>query len=36
VVGLPGLRHVASALYDHALAQLIYRWHLRRLARRSS
>ena len=36
VVGLPGLRHVASALYDRALAPLIYRWHLRRLARRSS
>lgn len=34
VVGLPGVRQVASALYDHALAPLIYRWHLRRQRRR--
>ena len=31
IVGLPGVRQIASALYDHALAPLIYRWHLRRL-----
>ncbi len=33
VVGLPGLRQLASLAYDHALAPVIYRWHLRRLAR---
>lgn len=33
VIGLPGLRHLASALYDHVLAPLIYRWHVRRQAR---
>lgn len=32
VVGLPGIRHIASAVYDHILAPVIYRWHLRRLA----
>ncbi|MDP5219284.1 DUF393 domain-containing protein [Ruegeria sp. 2205SS24-7] len=31
IVGLPGIRWLASALYDHALAPLIYRWHLARL-----
>ncbi|MCC5969094.1 MAG: DUF393 domain-containing protein [Pararhodobacter sp.] len=30
-VGLPGVRQIASALYDHLLAPLIYRWHLIRL-----
>ena len=34
VVGLPGVRQVASAGYDHILAPVIYRWHLRRLAAR--
>lgn len=34
VVGLPGIRQVASVTYDHVLAPLIYRWHLRRQARR--
>ncbi|OYW62581.1 MAG: thiol-disulfide oxidoreductase [Rhodobacterales bacterium 32-66-7] len=34
VVGLPGIRHAASAVYDHVLAPLIYRWHLRRQAAR--
>jgi predicted DCC family thiol-disulfide oxidoreductase YuxK len=32
-VGFPGLRQVASVIYDHALAPAIYRWHLRRLRR---
>jgi predicted DCC family thiol-disulfide oxidoreductase YuxK len=36
IVGLPGIRHVASVLYDHALAPLIYRWHLRRLRKQSA
>jgi predicted DCC family thiol-disulfide oxidoreductase YuxK len=31
VVGLAGVRQVASAVYDHVLAPLIYHWHLRRL-----
>ena len=31
IVGLPGIRQIASATYDHVLAPLIYRWHLRRL-----
>jgi len=35
VVGLPGVRQVASALYDHVLAPVIYRWHLRRLRKRT-
>ncbi len=30
VVGVPGIRHVACAVYDYALAPLIYRWHKRR------
>ena len=29
VVGKPGIRQIASAAYDHVLAPLIYRWHLR-------
>ncbi|MFP4328621.1 MAG: thiol-disulfide oxidoreductase DCC family protein [Paracoccaceae bacterium] len=33
IVGLPGLRQAAGLVYDHALAPLIYRWHLRRKAR---
>ena len=31
IVGLPGIRQMAGAAYDYALAPLIYRWHLRRL-----
>lgn len=31
IVGLPGIRQIASAAYDHALAPVIYRWHLHRL-----
>ena len=33
-VGLPGVRQVASLAYDHILAPVIYRWHLRRLSAR--
>jgi predicted DCC family thiol-disulfide oxidoreductase YuxK len=33
VVGLPGIRQVASLSYDHVLAPVIYRWHLRRQRR---
>lgn len=29
-IGLPGVRHAASGLYDHILAPLLYRMHLRR------
>ena len=36
VVGLPGVRRVAAIGYDHILAPLIYRWHLRRKARQLS
>ena len=35
IVGLPGIRQVASVAYDYVLAPLIYRWHLRRKARRA-
>ena len=34
-VGLPGIRPIASAAYDHVLAPMIYRWHLRRQATRA-
>jgi len=36
IVGLPGVRHIASAAYDHLLAPAIYRWHLRRLRKQSA
>ena len=36
VVGLPGIRQVASAAYDYVLAPVIYRWHLRRLRRQTA
>lgn len=36
LVGLPGVRQVAAALYDHVLAPVIYRWHLRRLRRQKA
>ncbi|WP_333827610.1 thiol-disulfide oxidoreductase DCC family protein [Pararhodobacter sp.] len=35
-VGLPGVRQIASVLYDHLLAPLIYRWHLIRLRKRTT
>jgi predicted DCC family thiol-disulfide oxidoreductase YuxK len=30
VVGLPGVRQVATLAYDHVIAPVIYRWHMRR------
>ena len=36
VVGLPGIRQIASAAYDHVLAPAIYRWHLYRLRRQTA
>ena len=36
IVGLPGIRQIASALYDFVLAPFIYRWHLRRVRRQSA
>ena len=30
-VGLPGVFSIACGIYDHILAPVIYRWHLRRL-----
>jgi predicted DCC family thiol-disulfide oxidoreductase YuxK len=36
IVGLPGIRQVASVGYDHILAPAIYCWHLRRLRRQTA
>ncbi len=36
VVGLPGIRQIASVVYDHVLAPAIYRWHLRRQRRQTA
>ena len=36
IVDLPGIRQVASVIYDYALAPAIYAWHKRRLARRDA
>ena len=36
IVGLPGIRQIASVTYDHVLAPAIYRWHLRRMRKRAS
>jgi predicted DCC family thiol-disulfide oxidoreductase YuxK len=36
VVGFPGIRQVASVVYDHVLAAAIYSWHLRRMRRRTT
>lgn len=33
IVGLPGIKQIAIATYDHILAPAIYRWHLRRTIR---
>ena len=30
MVGLPGIRHLASAAYDHVFAPALYRWHRHR------
>lgn len=35
VVAVPGIKQVAAFGYDHVLAPLIYRWHLRRKANAS-
>ena len=35
VVGSPGVRQVASVVYDGLLAPVIYRWHLRRTRRQT-
>jgi len=35
VVGLPVVKQFASALYDYVLAPAIYRWHLRRLRKKT-
>jgi hypothetical protein len=35
-VGLPGIKQIAIATYDYALAPAIYRWHLRRVRRQSA
>ncbi len=35
-VGLPGIRQIASVLYDFVLAPALYRWHLRRLRKKTS
>jgi len=34
LVGLPGIRQVASLAYDWILAPVIYRWHLRRIRKK--
>lgn len=36
IVGLPGVKLIASLFYDYALAPLIYRWHLYRLRRNAN
>lgn len=36
IVGLPGVRQLATALYDYVLAPVIYRWHKRRQMGRSA
>lgn len=36
IVGFPGVRQIASAVYDYLLAPAIYRWHLRRLRRQAA
>jgi len=36
LVGMPGIKQVASVAYDSVLAPVIYRWHLRRKARRAT
>ncbi len=35
LVAVPGLNWVAVKLYDHIAAPLIFRWHLKRVARRA-
>lgn len=33
LTGIPGVHWLSCAIYDYALAPLIYRWHLRRQAK---
>lgn len=35
IVGLPGIRQIACAAYDHVFAPVLYRRHLHRLSRKS-
>jgi predicted DCC family thiol-disulfide oxidoreductase YuxK len=35
IVAISGIFHLASAVYDYILAPLLYRWHLRREAKRT-
>jgi predicted DCC family thiol-disulfide oxidoreductase YuxK len=36
VVGLPGIKQIAIATYDYALAPAIYRWHLHRVKKQAN
>jgi predicted DCC family thiol-disulfide oxidoreductase YuxK len=36
LIGLPVVKQIASAAYDHVLAPAIYRWHLRRIRQRTT
>ena len=36
VVGFPGIKQIACVTYDHVLAPVIYRWHLRRLRKQAA
>lgn len=33
IVGLPGIRQIASIAYDHMFAPALYAWHVRRISR---
>jgi len=35
ILGLPGIRQIASAAYDHIFAPALYRSHLRRLQKQA-
>jgi hypothetical protein len=35
-VSLPGVKQIASVIYDYVLAPAIYRWHIHRLRRQTS
>jgi len=35
-IGFPGIRQIASAVYDYVLAPAIYSWHLRRLRKQTA
>ncbi|MBG1231818.1 thiol-disulfide oxidoreductase DCC family protein [Aestuariivirga litoralis] len=35
IVDVPGVKQVASVVYDFVLAPVIYRWHLRRLRKKA-